>query len=314
MALVDYSESEESEDEELPEKKQAQGSRKRKAEHVEDTPIQPVKARPPPPLPASFHSLYATNVRTAPADDPALHAGRTRQVPHVVGNWPTHVYLEWYPLPSELATLETVIHKSAHTTNTGGDASKSSIYSFLHSDLGVQLPLHVSLSAPLVLRTEQKESFENSFGAKLAHNHIIPFNVNVTKLDWVPNHDKTRFFLVLRLSKPEDDELNRLLAMCNATASQFDLSQIYDDAGADRSGVRDSLTTKAQHDKTDKSTAFHISIAWTLKEPDNQARRRLVDLVHDQLWNLKVSFSLLKLKVGNTVVDFPFAQNRAVGE
>jgi len=56
------------------------------------TSIETANTLPSPPL--SFYSLYATNVRANISDDPELHAGRKRQMPHIEGNWPTHIYLE----------------------------------------------------------------------------------------------------------------------------------------------------------------------------------------------------------------------------
>lgn len=47
-----------------------------------------------PPLPPVFHDLYPIASRTSTHDDPSLHGGRKRAVPHVDGNWATHIYLE----------------------------------------------------------------------------------------------------------------------------------------------------------------------------------------------------------------------------
>lgn len=84
MPLVDYSSSDAEDDEVF----KSAHSLKRKR----PSPIQETTSLPP--LPPAFHNLYSTNTRTSTSDNPALHGGRTRQIPHVQGNWPSHVYLE----------------------------------------------------------------------------------------------------------------------------------------------------------------------------------------------------------------------------
>lgn len=92
MALVDYPDSGDSDDDcSLPietdePKTKSRETLKRKRDPDTHSTL--------PPLPLSFHDLYASNSRTASQDDPGLHAGRQRLTPHVEGHWPTHVYIE----------------------------------------------------------------------------------------------------------------------------------------------------------------------------------------------------------------------------
>ena len=81
MGLVDYSDSEDEQQDPTP------PTKKRKVP-------EPAIVSKLPPLPTAFHDLYSSTVRTSTRDDPALHGGRKRVTPHVEGNWPTHVYLE----------------------------------------------------------------------------------------------------------------------------------------------------------------------------------------------------------------------------
>ena len=79
MALVAYSDSDGDDDGPAPKKRRVHGHK---------------TSDEPPPLPATFHNLYSSTVRVSNTDDPSLHAGRSRVVKHVQGNWAAHVYLE----------------------------------------------------------------------------------------------------------------------------------------------------------------------------------------------------------------------------
>ena len=48
------------------------------------------------------------------------------------------------------------------------------INSLLRSDLGTQLPLHISLSRPVVLRTEQRQTFLESYQTAIQSSNVAP--------------------------------------------------------------------------------------------------------------------------------------------
>lgn len=89
--LVDYSESS---DDDVPSTRPAK-LRKTSSSSGSSASAPPASgASALPPLPSRFLDLYAVNPRVGKDDDPALHGGRKRAIPHVQGNWPTHIYVE----------------------------------------------------------------------------------------------------------------------------------------------------------------------------------------------------------------------------
>ncbi|RAL68167.1 hypothetical protein DID88_008877 [Monilinia fructigena] len=94
-----------------------------------------------PPLPSKFHDLYASTVRNSTRDDPSLHGGRKRVTPHIEG------------IGQPIFILST----------------------FLTSDLGAPLPLHVSLSRTIGFSKDVKDAFLNSFEKAIKISGIRPF-------------------------------------------------------------------------------------------------------------------------------------------
>ncbi|KAL2831802.1 U6 snRNA phosphodiesterase Usb1 [Aspergillus cavernicola] len=293
MALVQYSDSESDAEQEAP---------PRKINKIQDPPSHHRPIASLPPLPASFHDLYASSTRVSVRDDPSLHGGRKRVIPHVEGNWPTHIYLEWYPSKEELGILGNIITQAEHMLR--GEQAK--LHSLLHSDLGAQLPLHISLSRPVVLRTEEREPFMDSFQGALQNSEISAFDVQLENLDWVSNSEKTRWFYVLRARRPDKDDLNRLLRLSNGSLGYFGQPALYKPASpASKLDEPQRRTQDSEHSPNDLTECFHVSIAWSLAHPSLEDTERMESINLQGLNDLRVHFDCVKAKIGNNVSSIP---------
>ncbi|KAK3675709.1 poly(U)-specific 3'-to-5' RNA exonuclease [Recurvomyces mirabilis] len=260
-----------------------------------------------PPLPSAFRDLYSSTVRASTQDDPALHGGRKRVTPHIEGNWPAHVYLEWNPTPEEYKILSSCINQKS--TNISDDGVE--IHSLLQNDLGVSLPLHVSLSRPLVLKTEQKAPFLEQLKQNIITSTARTFSAKPVSLRWHPNETSTRWFLVLQLGRPPRDELAKLLAACNTVASAFDQPLLYADD-------EKAATPSESADDEERAGRSHISVAWSLEAQTTSGTHLTATAKQDPALSddhspstsgsyaeLDVAFAEMKVRIGQDVETIP---------
>ncbi|KAF2154768.1 hypothetical protein K461DRAFT_319288 [Myriangium duriaei CBS 260.36] len=299
MRLVEYASSDSENDTELP-----PPSKRRRLSSPRDA--------APPPLPAAFHDLYAGAARIGHTDDRSLHGGRVRLVPHVEGNWAAHVYLEWHPTLEQHAHLTKLIDALS--------ADYDGLTTFLSSPNGVPQPLHISLSAPLILRTETKDDFRASVIAGISRAaKSLPEVTAAGKvivvpagLGWHPNAERTRGFLVFPLQVGAQDDgraLGKLLGACNDVAARFGCNRLYA-----TSSVGDGAVKDAHEVAEDK---FHISIAWALDPemfPAGPVRVPVsVRRAETRLKEIRIDFHDIKVKIGKDVVSVPLGQARGGG-
>ncbi|KAK5135359.1 hypothetical protein LTR08_005301 [Meristemomyces frigidus] len=315
MALVEYSDSE-GEEERAQQSPPPSGppTKKRKVS-TEATDNQL------PPLPTSFHDLYSSTVRTSTQDDPSLHAGRKRVTPHVEGNWPTHVYLEWHPQPAEHRILADLLTAESKANPSSTTAANTGINSLLQTDLGVPLPLHVSLSRPLVLKTEQRAPFIDQLRNRVQASGVRTFSAAPHELKWHPNENGSRYFLVLSLQRPENDELTKLLSASNYVAKTFQQPLLYQE---DSRSSKGSGAIAKQNARLDEAGKFHISIAWSLDRPasidgpsgNDCGQRGAAESVTfaTLLGGLDIAFAVVKVRIGQdvTTVSLLAARRKAL--
>ncbi|KAG5923704.1 hypothetical protein E4U42_004855 [Claviceps africana] len=307
MRLVDYSSSSSSEDDTPP----ASPPCKRRKGGPEPTGLQESTM---PPLPPGFHDLYASTVRQSVVDDPALHQGRKRQNPHVVGNWPSHIYVEWHPTAAQHDTLDALVRQMQ--LQIGEDTH---LYSFLTSELGTPLPLHISLSRPLSLPGSIKDDYLSRIHDAICTSGIGRFSVKPAGLAWHKSPDSDRTFFVLRIvtatkavpkqagdqkdsrSLPTNPELTTLLAKCNAVAALFQQPPLYQQNAGNAADTADSA-----------DTAFHISIGWTMGSPDHDACLMAVQKYSDapfgSIHDWEIAVEGIKAKIGNGISHIPLSR------
>ncbi|KAH6669325.1 U6 snRNA phosphodiesterase Usb1 [Halenospora varia] len=302
MALVDYVSSDEDEQEDTSNSNNSISNLKRKRDKNDELP----------PLPSRFHDMYASTTRVSTRDDPSLHGGRKRVTPHIEGNWPTHLYIEWYPSPSESEALSKLTSFMQPELAPSNNATK--IHSFLTSDLGVPLPLHISLSRPIGFVTEQKDEFVTSIVQAIKSSRIRPFKVTFSGLDWVANFENTRWFLVLKLVTPSCNGLNKLLHVSNKCVQKYGQPPLYADpssvtgegyVGEDK--IKSKATTLKNGSHTqDAPNAFHISVAWMLNAPNPDLidmTKTIVAKHFQDVTAIRINVNEIKAKVGNHVTN-----------
>lgn len=219
------------------------------------------------------------------------------------------------------------------------------------------MPLHISLSRPTTLVTQQRERFGELLKASIEQSGILAyvwhafettettggltdkvcrFELSFKSVDWVPNAEGTRWFLVLRLEQPPNNCLNRLLRVSNQVFGSFGQPPLYAlsqpevrayptesrrKAGShrnrrvrseDRPGSeRIDMLSESPH--ADFSSHFHISIGWRLQKPSDEEleRARSTDII--DLISKPIRFHTVKLKIGNSITVIPLAKGVDVG-
>ncbi len=194
------------------------------------------------------------------------------------------------------------------------------ITSSLQSELGVQLPLHISLSRTLQIKTHDREAFLETLKTSLRKAAVRVFDFEFLGLKWVPNFERNRWFLVLSIMKPKLDELNRLLIACNEAALKSGHGALYtggvgDGPMAEHSHPNNKKTRKGQPEESeqhDYSRFFHISIAWNLVEPDSALVSNVEKLdVHKYIQSLYTAVDAVKARIGNVVHKIDLGTKRA---
>ena len=158
------------------------------------------------------------------------------------------------------------------------------------------------------------------------------FEVPPSTLTWVPNFDRTRYFLVLSLAAAPSNELNRLLHATNRAAVAFKQPVLYASQTSYLQAADSSLQSRRSHSSylnstgddeiPDMTSSFHVSIAWSLSRPEI-ALEEFFDLTHgnfsrpshnmSELHGIKKPQAPMTLDAASELADPPFSTPTVLG-
>lgn len=119
---------------------------------------------------------------------------------------------------------------------------------------------------------------------------------------------------------PVEDRLGRLLRACNRVVKGFGQPALYDQDAEARSIDQGRVETRSRNKRKEvapiredaaaasvhgpgRPHGFHISIAWTLDDPDRGSG--LGELPDVTMEGMEIRFSGVKVRIGNVVHDIP---------
>lgn len=229
-------------------------------------------------LPPPSFSSSKPNAKPPPLDDPTLHQGRKRTKEHVEGDWPTHIFFS-IDLPKE---IKSILSKIIDDTCEESETKWHNLIANQNDQL------HLSLSRPLALKSNQLKTFRVSLTH--ATNQIKSISFHFARFCYLTNDDKSRSFLALEVGNGHSS-LKILVEKINEILKQFGLEEYYD------------------------HPIFHSSILWSLINPDKfkseaiQIKEIEKKLNQNEELNKIRSFEVLidkvELSIGKTLWSLP---------
>ncbi|GAA6010626.1 hypothetical protein JCM11491_002999 [Sporobolomyces phaffii] len=238
----------------------------------------------------SLDDSFSENPRST--DYPTLHQGRKRTQPHVAGQWAAHVYVDLELDPTLRKTLRNVL-----ATVKAAPAGDRVHVSFNPDTEAGDMTLHISLTRPLYLQTNQKADLCAAV-AKVA-SAFKGFSARYASFGMLENDEKTRKFLAVEIGQGYQ-QLKDVVRKLDDELESMRLPRYYD------------------------SPRFHTSIAWTSVESnddtDGPANHLFAEaqldaleadfgkrLRQDELW-----VDELVLKIGKDVTRYRLSRSPAL--